>query len=93
MWEVGDGVDMWAQAVSGREKEEGARQRRFHPSWAGLGRKEEGEKGEGRAGWRGGGGEVGPAGRIEERRGKGNEFPFFSKSNFQIYFQMSFESF
>ena len=57
MWEVGDGADMWAQAIKGREKGEGAAA--AVPPELGWPRKETGGGGEGEGGERAGGGKLG----------------------------------
>ena len=83
-WEVGDGADTWAQAVSGERKREGvAATVASLPGWAGPGRKR--EEGEGREASGSAGEMVQPA-KNEEGRGMEKNFLFF----FQIKFTNSF---
>ena len=69
--EVGDGVDTWAQAVSGERKREGATATvASSPDWADPGRKREERKEKEKEGQRVGGEGNGPAGQNEEGRGE-----------------------
>ena len=86
--EVGDGADMWAQAVSGERRREGAAATVACLDWAGLGRK----RGRGKEGGvRVGGKEMASRpsqAESEEGREKRKKFLFF----FQINFPNSFSS-